>query len=176
MGNSNSTVRPLPPKEMNQKVVDECGFNQEEINNIWARFNTLDVSNNGLLDRSELMAIPAVASNPLKDSVVNMFIRKYRNISGNKNSKECDFIAFCMVLDNFRLLKEPSQNESDSYREKKIRFLFEMYDETEDGKVSKKEFIDRLKLMVGNEISIDAITAHGCRERLTGLHVRHRAK
>lgn len=88
-----------------------------------------------------------------------MFIRKYRKISGDKDSEECDFIAFCLILDNFRLLNEPKKEETEAYREKKVKFLFDMYDEGGDGKITKHEFIVRLKAMVGDKIDLEPINA-----------------
>jgi len=160
MGNAKSHT--VPPEQMNY-IMDKTGFNEHQVQKLYQRFQALDRTQTARLTREDFMFIPELAINPLADRIVDMFVKQHREHSGDATSEEVDFIAFCLTLNNFNIKQTSKKKDStdaecqvsdkEDSKEKKLKFLFQMYDQNGDGSVTKDELLTLLKLMVGTNIS-----------------------
>jgi len=156
MGNNQS--HRLPPDEI-QNIVDATNFTPQQINRLYDRFQRLDKTETGYLTREDFLRIPELAINPLAERIIDMFIIESKN---NKTiakdaamTDRVNFFEFCSMLSNFKskaaALADDIENQNP--RERKLRFLFKMYDRDNDGKVTVDELLHLLRLMVGDTVS-----------------------
>uniref|UniRef100_A0A7N4PKI8 EF-hand domain-containing protein n=1 Tax=Sarcophilus harrisii TaxID=9305 RepID=A0A7N4PKI8_SARHA len=121
------------------------------LNRLHHRFRDLDRNHKGYLSRMDLHNIKELEMNPLGDRIINSFF---------PDGGQCvDFRGFVRVLAHFRPLEEedpvrdPQKPEPLNSRNNKLRFAFQLYDLDCDGKISKKEMLQVLRLMVGVEVT-----------------------
>merc|ERR1712107_497515 len=106
------------------------GFTPEEVSRLHKRFRKLDKDSNESLSVEEFLALPELKENPLVHRVVSVF--------DADNSGELDFTEFVKGLAMFT-----TKNVD---REKKLKFLFSIYDMDRDGLISNQELFEVLKL------------------------------
>ncbi|KAH7832044.1 putative calcineurin regulatory subunit B [Monocercomonoides exilis] len=135
MGNELS----LSNEEMG-KLVSETRFSQEEIRRMYKRFKRLDHDKNGVISMDEFKMLPALAANPLLTRLVAIF--------DTNHDQEVDFDEFISGISIF---------SSDAPSEKKLRFLFDVYDVDGDGYISNGELFHVLKTMTGTNIGDEAL-------------------
>uniref|UniRef100_A0A452TTZ1 Calcineurin like EF-hand protein 2 n=1 Tax=Ursus maritimus TaxID=29073 RepID=A0A452TTZ1_URSMA len=99
----------------------------------------------GYLSRMDLQQIGALAVNPLGCGVGNLRV---------------DFPGFVRVLAHFRPvddedpgMRDPKEPEPLNSRMNKLRFAFQLYDLDRDGKISRHEMLQVLRLMVGVQVT-----------------------
>ncbi|XP_008563531.1 PREDICTED: calcineurin B homologous protein 2, partial [Galeopterus variegatus] len=116
------------------------------------RFQALDRSKKGYLSRMDLQRIGALAVNPLGDRIIESFFPD--------GGQQVDFAGFARVLAHFRPVddedignRDPKQPEPLNSRTNKLRFAFQLYDLDRDGKISRHEMLQVLRLMVGVQVT-----------------------
>ena len=90
---------------------------------ILCRFKKLDLDRSGTLSVGEFLSVPELKENPLVKRVVNVFDADH--------SGEVDFKEFVKGLAMFAV--------KTTEKEKKLRFMFNIYDMDEDGYISNGE-------------------------------------
>ncbi|XP_065776397.1 calcineurin B homologous protein 2 isoform X1 [Muntiacus reevesi] len=102
--------------------------------------------------RMDLQQIEALAVNPLGDRIIDSFFPD--------GSLRLDFPGFVRVLAHFRPVDEeedgnrdPKEPEPLNSRMNKLRFAFQLYDLDRDGKISRHEMLQVLRLMVGVQVT-----------------------
>ena len=111
-------------------------FTQEEINKLYQRFKKLDKDGNDELSPEEFLDIPELTNNPLVHRVIKVFDK-------NKDGK----ISFLEFLNGLATLSTSADDE------KKLKFVFGVYDFDDDGVISNGDLFKVLKMMVGNNLS-----------------------
>ncbi|XP_055994896.1 calcineurin B homologous protein 2 [Sorex fumeus] len=149
MGSRSSRAATIPDVD---DIRRETGFSQASLLRLYHRFRALDSNKKGYLSRVDLQQIGALAVNPLGDRIIDSFFR-----DGNL---KVDFRDFARVLAHFRPVDEessgardPEQPEPLNSRTNKLRFAFQLYDQDRDGKISKHEMLQVLRLMVGVQVT-----------------------
>lgn len=118
---------------------------------LYHRFRALDSNKKGYLSRVDLQQIGALAVNPLGDRIIDSFFAD--------GSLRVDFPDFVRVLARFRPVDEeagardPEDPEPLNSRMNKLRFAFQLYDLDRDGKISRNEMLQVLRLMVGVQVT-----------------------
>nr|XP_025839577.1 calcineurin B homologous protein 2 [Vulpes vulpes] len=125
---------------------------QASLLRLYHRFRALDRNKKGYLSRVDLQQIGALAVNPLGDRIIDSFFP-----DGNLR---VDFPGFVRVLAHFRpvdeddsSMRDPKEPEPLNSRMNKLRFAFQLYDLDRDGKISRHEMLQVLRLMVGVQVT-----------------------
>merc|ERR1719350_1811041 len=109
------------------------GFSADEVARLEKRFRKLDSDGNNRLSVAEF---PEMQENPIVQRVVQVFDADH--------SGELDFGEFVKGLAMFTMKNVD--------RERKLRFLFDIYDMDGDGVISNGELYSVLKMMVGSNL------------------------
>ncbi|XP_039254082.1 calcineurin B homologous protein 1-like [Styela clava] len=133
-----------------ESIQKETGFSPNQIIRLFTRFTSLDKEENGFLSRDSFLRIPELAINPLADRIVESFFEKGHD--------HVNFRQFMRTLAVFRPLTNKTLETAVNSRNKKLEFVFSLYDSDNDGKISKKDLLDILSLMVGANISPDQLS------------------
>jgi len=112
------------------------GFTAEEVSRLEKRFRKLDKDQSETLSVEEFLAMPELKENPIVQRVVQVFDADH--------SGELDFKEFVKGLAMFTM--------KNVEREKKLKFLFNIYDMDSDGLISNTELFTVLKMMVGSNL------------------------
>ena len=99
------------------------GFTAEEVSRLEKRFRKLDKDQSETLSVEEFLAMPELKENPIVQRVVQVFDADH--------SGELDFKEFVRGLAMFTMKNVD--------REKKLKFLFNIYDMDSDGLISNTE-------------------------------------
>ncbi|KAL2766325.1 calcineurin B homologous protein 2 [Daubentonia madagascariensis] len=149
MGSRSSHAAGIPDVD---SIRRDTGFSQACLLRLHHRFRTLDRNNKGYLSRIDLQQIGALAVNPLGDRIIDSFFPD--------GSHRVDFSGFARVLAHFRPIEEedtgirdPKQPEPLNSRMNKLRFAFRLYDLDGDGRISRQEMLQVLRLMVGVQVT-----------------------
>ncbi|XP_040490473.1 calcineurin B homologous protein 2 [Ursus maritimus] len=142
MGSRGSHAARIPDGD---SIRRETGFSQASLLRLYHRFRALDRNKKGYLSRMDLQQIGALAVNPLGCGVGNLRV---------------DFPGFVRVLAHFRPvddedpgMRDPKEPEPLNSRMNKLRFAFQLYDLDRDGKISRHEMLQVLRLMVGVQVT-----------------------
>lgn len=126
-------------------IQKETGFQSNQIIRLFSRFTSLDKEQNGFLTADDFHRIPELAINPLSERIVHAFFENgYEHVN---------FRQFMRTLAHFRPCSSKTEPEALNSRENKLKFVFSIYDYDHNNKISKKELLDVLKLLVGSNIS-----------------------
>jgi len=177
MGNNQSHSL---PERVVYDIVDATDFSKQQVLRLYDRFQRLDKSETGYLTREDFLRIPELAINPLAERIIDMFLidsqpsqikEEEEGEEGNSIDSDLDiraskqtieqinFPEFCKMLSNFNgKVKQRSSHDlesgsSERSKDKKLQFLFKLYDSNNDGNISKEELLSLLRLMVGTNIS-----------------------
>jgi len=145
----------LSPDE-SAEVAGKTGFSVAQVNKLYHRFTQLDKEDKGHLSRDDLMAIPELAINPLADRIVDLFLPQH---SQGADSSQCTFLKFCEILAHFRPTNSKTKERDPNSRMEKTKLVFEVFDKTNTGRVTREELLEVLRLMVGSNISEDQLMA-----------------
>ncbi|XP_065176749.1 calcineurin B homologous protein 1-like [Sycon ciliatum] len=126
-----------------QEMKALTGFTGRQIVRLYHRFSHLDKGDNYLLSREDLERIPELAINPLGSRVLDMFFP-----SPSDEDAET-MINFPKFLDLLSIFRKSDRSDSTKQRDRKLKFVFELYDADKDGVVTKKELFDVVAMMVG---------------------------
>ncbi|KAK2716671.1 calcineurin B homologous protein 1-like [Artemia franciscana] len=130
----------LQPKEM-ADIEKETGFTENQIERLYSRFVSLDKGNYGFLTREDFMRIPELAINPIGDLIISSFFPE--------RSNSITFPQFLHVLVHFQQIGNRN-GEGLTSRMKKLRFAFNVFDQSCDGYITKDELLSVLQMMVGS--------------------------
>lgn len=143
---------PYSPDPLLSAPPPRPAVSQASLRRLYDRFNALDRTGKGYLSRMDLQQIGALAVNPLGDRIIDSFFPD--------GSLRLDFPGFVRVLAHFRPVDEeddgnrdPKEPEPLNSRMNKLRFAFQLYDLDRDGKISRHEMLQALRLMVGVQVT-----------------------
>ncbi|XP_061554330.1 tescalcin b isoform X3 [Phycodurus eques] len=128
------------PPEYTQ-LAQKTGFTCEQIGVLHKRFKQLS-HNEDTLRREHFNAIHDLAWNPIRAQIIEAFFDRRNLIPPGEGSMEEIYLEeFVVVMSHF---KPPSLNmtdeERDSVRREKLRFLFNMHDTDNDGTITLQEY------------------------------------
>lgn len=145
MGNINTFLT----EEDYRQIHEETGFTEYQIRRLYSRFAHLDKRSKGFLTRHDLMLIPELAVNPLGRRIIEAFFTDEKD---TKVSVETiNFRQFVRTLARFKKASKGNEHEMNT-RDKKIDFVFKVYDTDRDGLISKDDLKHVLSAMVGLHI------------------------
>ncbi|XP_038237905.1 calcineurin B homologous protein 2 isoform X2 [Dermochelys coriacea] len=147
MGSQSSHPSAIPELE---EIMQETGFSQASVVRLYDRFQALDKEQKGYLSKYDLQGIGELAVNPLGDRIINAFFKEGEELT--------DFRFFIRVLARFRPMEEGKSKETScpepmNSRQSKLQFAFQLYDQDSDGKISRDEMLQVLRLMVGIQVT-----------------------
>lgn len=150
---SNSSA--LPQVDL-QVISSETGFTQNQIKRLYSRFTSMDKDTKGYLTRQDFLLIPELHVNPLRDRIIDVLIDDYGS------ADKINFRQFARVFSTFRRShgKSNAENsEETNSKEKKLKFLFKMYDRDNDLRINKAELLAILNMLVGANLPEDQMNA-----------------
>jgi len=148
-------------------IINSTGLTKRQINALWIRFDELDVVDarnetkvsKGYLDYDDLRRVQKFDENPIARRLIKVIFDDFAT-DGKLYFKQ--FVKFMSTftqresnLHNTNKQKSEVQPENtrysmyDSTKDRKIKFIFRMYDIDRDGKLSKQDVQETLKMMVG---------------------------
>ena len=101
---------------------------------LFERFCELDREDKGFLVRTDFLAIPEIALNPVGDRIVHAFFKE-----GNRENKENDILEFknfAKVMSFFSPIPKDDP-AAELRRETKLRFAFSIYDLDDNGTLER---------------------------------------
>ncbi|XP_069043882.1 calcineurin B homologous protein 2 isoform X2 [Lepisosteus oculatus] len=106
-----------------EEIMKETGFSPSHLSRLYDRFSVLDREEKGFL-----------------------------------REEKVNFRSFVRVLAHFRPLdttrpRDPSSPEPANSRTSKLKFAFQLYDQDKDGKISRSELLEVLRMMVGMQVT-----------------------
>ncbi|XP_053700677.1 tescalcin b [Synchiropus splendidus] len=122
-------------------LAERTGFSWEQIGVLHKRFKQLS-HNEETLRREHFSAISDLACNPIRSQIIEAFFdrRNFRQSSAGA-VEEITFEEFLLVMSHFR---PPSlhmtEEQRESVRREKLRFLFNMHDTDNDGTITLEEY------------------------------------
>ena len=164
MGLTNS--RPQLSQEDINRLLDKTNFTEKQIKSLYNRFCQLDKDGNGFVTKEELLNIKQIQANPLGVRIVETFIREANTL--NKVDKDEDinenvikFPEFCAMLGSFNRAKGIETLEDDIEVDRngdynrfcKMRFLFDMYDNDGDDRITEVEMLKMLVKMATDPLT-----------------------
>ncbi|XP_056874347.1 tescalcin b [Takifugu flavidus] len=122
-------------------LAEKTGFSIEQIAVLHKRFRQLS-HNDEKLRREHFMAIPDLACNPIRSQIIQAFFdRRNFHQKDDGTVEEISFEQFLVVMSHFR---PPSphmtEEQRESVRRDKLRFLFNMHDTDNDGMITLEEY------------------------------------
>ncbi|XP_054856017.1 calcineurin B homologous protein 2-like [Eublepharis macularius] len=128
-----------------EAITTETGFSQANISRLYQRFQALDKDEKGYLSKNDLQGIGELAVNPIGDRIINAFFQDGRETT--------DFRTFVHVLAHFRPVEGTVGSENINSRLSKLKFAFQLYDQDKDGKISRAELLQVLRMMIGIQVT-----------------------
>lgn len=147
---------------MIQDIANDTGFTPKVVQHLYLQFENLDKSKNGFLAADDLLDIPALAVNPLFESLIVALHREATTENDIENqigsclpidfhSAQISFPSFVKALARFGPLQSQSGlNPKYCSIEGKLQFLFRMFDLSGTGRVDMKDIINLLRMLVPN--------------------------
>jgi len=116
---------------------DADGFTREEVSRLEKRFHKLDLDSSGSISVGEFLSVPELKENPL--------IQRLVAVMDSDLNGEVDFKEFVLGLAQFAV--------RDQDHEKRLEFIFRIYDMDRDGFISAGELFLVLKMMTGKNLT-----------------------
>uniref|UniRef100_A0A7S4IEA8 EF-hand domain-containing protein n=1 Tax=Vannella robusta TaxID=1487602 RepID=A0A7S4IEA8_9EUKA len=147
MGSSSSK----PSEEDTEYLLRETPLKKREIYALYRRFKHLDRDKMDVISTDAFLSLPELSMNPLIMRVIRVF--------DDNNDDEVSFVQFAETLSVFSRDADP---------EKKMEFLFKVFDMDNDGYVTQHDIEQVLKMMIGPQVispqDLDRIAAETIRE------------
>lgn len=134
-------LQSLPGQPEYVDLAEKTGFSLEQIRILHKRFKQLSHEEE-TLRRDHFNGIPDLACNPIRAQIVEAFFdrRNFRQ-NGEGTVEEIGFEQFLVVMSHFR---PPSlhvtEEQRESIRKEKLRFLFNMHDTDNNGTITLEEY------------------------------------
>jgi len=137
----------LSHEELEEVKIGSC-LTRKEIEKLYDRFAKVDLDGSNTLDVDELLKFDQFACNPLS--------LRLTEIMGAGKSGVISFREFVRIMSIF----SPEATPDDKYK-----LAFQLYDQDNDGKISKEDLIETLKVTVrigedGSETDLDEKGLH----------------
>ncbi|KAJ7309629.1 hypothetical protein JRQ81_007683 [Phrynocephalus forsythii] len=135
MGSSHSMSQEI------QELADKTGFTTDQIENLHRRFRQLS-GDQPTIRKENFDRVPDLEFNPIRSKIVHAFFDK-RNLQDPSEGlvDEINFEDFLTIMSNFRPIEmDMDEEQLGHFRKQKLKFLFHMYDEDSDGKISLQEY------------------------------------
>jgi len=116
---------------------DADGCTREEVSRLEKRFHKLDLDSSGSISVGEFLSVPELKENPL--------IQRLVAVMDSDLNGEVDFKEFVLGLAQFAV--------RDQDHEKRLEFIFRIYDMDRDGFISAGELFLVLKMMTGKNLT-----------------------
>ncbi|XP_033014503.1 calcineurin B homologous protein 2-like [Lacerta agilis] len=142
MGGQTSQLFTVPEQ---QEIMKETGFSEANVVRLYQRFQALDKDEKGFLSKDDFEGIGELAVNPIGDRIIGAFFPDGRETT--------DFRTFTRVLAHFRPVEGPGGSQNANSRLSKMKFAFQLYDQDKDGKISRAEILQVLRMMIGIEVT-----------------------
>lgn len=144
MGSNNSALSGIPNADV---LMQETGFTPAHIIRLYDRFEALDRDKKGYLSQKDFESIKALALNPIGDRIIGAFF--------TPGKETVDFHSFVRILAHFRPVDKclPRDPEAINSRTNKLRFAFQLYDQDRDGKISRAELLQVLRMMMEMQVT-----------------------
>uniref|UniRef100_A0A8D0DPR0 Calcineurin like EF-hand protein 2 n=1 Tax=Salvator merianae TaxID=96440 RepID=A0A8D0DPR0_SALMN len=142
MGGQNSQPLGVPEQEA---IMAETGFSQANVLRLYQRFQALDKDEKGCLSKYDLEGIGHLAVNPIGDRIIDAFFQDGR--------ETVDFRTFIHILAHFRPVEGSAGSKGINSRLSKLKFAFQLYDQDKDGKISRAEMLQVLRMMLGVQVT-----------------------
>ena len=126
------------------------GFTYRQVEQLKERFEELCRDSRdrdeipSLLKRQDLLSLPEYKKHPLRERIVDVFMRF------KCGTNQMEFKDFLETLSQFRSTPS-SSSKNEEIRENKLRFLFEIYDITNDGFIDDNDMHTTAKKLFPNE-------------------------
>lgn len=139
MGAFGSHEETLREEEI-EELVEISGLEPNHIVKLFERFRALDTDSNGYLTRSELLRLPELSMNSLRNRVLSQFkLLQKDNIN---------FTEFVTAIAPFGQKATLDQ---------KIRNFFQVFDENDDGFISEEELTKTLLTLGGSHLDSEEV-------------------
>ncbi|XP_072315158.1 calcineurin B homologous protein 2 [Eucyclogobius newberryi] len=145
MGSNKSSVQNVPDV---QELIQETGFSASHLQRLYERFHLLDRDQMGRLRVQDFEAIPELAGNPIGDRIIGAFFYPGKD--------SVDFHDFVRVLAHFQPTDSNTKRKSEEVYNspnRKLQFAFQLYDQDQDGKISRAELLQVLQELLGIEVT-----------------------
>ncbi|XP_078103274.1 calcineurin B homologous protein 2 isoform X3 [Sander vitreus] len=147
MGSKSSSLNKIPNA---QELMQETGFSAAHILRLYERFEFLDVDQRGELRPEDFGAIRELSMNPIGDRIISAFF--------SPGKEAVDFASFVRILAHFRptetnRTRDGAQPEPANSRTRKLKFAFQLYDQDRDGKISREELLQVLRMMLEMQVT-----------------------
>lgn len=122
-------------------LAEKTGFSLDQIKNLHKRFNWL-TNHQETLRREDFEKISHLSFNPIRAQIIQAFFDK-RNLGKNEVGlvDEICFEDFMTVMSYFKPPeKKLTEEETETVRTAKLRFLFNMHDTDNDGTITLDEY------------------------------------
>ncbi|XP_061590170.1 tescalcin b [Cololabis saira] len=141
-------------------LAEKSGFSVEQIGVLHKRFQHLS-HNEEFLRRENFNGIPDLACNPIREQIVDAFFdRRNFHQNGAGQVDEIRFEEFLVVLSHFQPPASHLREEQhDKVRKEKLRFLFNMHDTDNDGKINLAEYRHVVEELLSNSGALEKETA-----------------
>ncbi|XP_065883580.1 calcineurin B homologous protein 1-like [Dysidea avara] len=137
-----------------KEIHEETGFSASQIRRLYSRFCHLDKDGKGHLERKDLRLIPELSVNPLGNRIIEAFFVDQND--SRRPVEQVDFLQFTRTLATFRRTEAKHSSELNTV-DKKIEFVFRVYDIDRDGYISKDDLIHILRCLVGVSIAEEQV-------------------
>ena len=145
MGSSSTIL--LKTQDLDE-IAKETGFSNDQIKRLYDRFTSLDKENKGYLRRQDFLS---VSESHVKDRLIEVILEDFGTD---------DHLTFKQFARLFTTFKRSKSKEADpSCKEKKLRFLFNIYDRDKDNCINKTELLSILNIIVGDNLPQEQMNA-----------------
>lgn len=141
-------------------LAEKTGFSLEQIRVLHKRFKQLS-HNEETLRRDHFNGIPDLACNPIRSQIIEAFFDK-RNFrqNGEGTVEEIGFEEFLVVMSHFKPPKlHVTEEQRESIRKEKLRFLFNMHDTDNDGTITLEEYRHVVEELLSHSETLEKNTA-----------------
>ncbi|XP_074546679.1 tescalcin b [Halichoeres trimaculatus] len=141
-------------------LAEKTGFSLEQIRVLHKRFKQLS-HNEDTLRREHFNGIPDLACNPIRSQIIEAFFDK-RNFrqNGEGTVEEIGFEEFLVVMSHFKPPKlHVTEEQRESIRKEKLRFLFNMHDTDNDGTITLEEYRHVVEELLSHSEALEKNTA-----------------
>lgn len=118
-----------------EDLMNSTNFNQKELELLYERFKMLDRQNNGYLTYSDIMFIPEFCANPFNNRI----------ICAMEKTIEYESMTFPFFLEIMSIFSPKSSIHQ------RIRFLFNVFDLNEDGRLCAAVLSKIYEMLYGND-------------------------